>query len=151
MNVEKDLIFYLENRNLGGCDTDRKMDKPKLISGPTGPHSHGYKMCMIRYMDGTVKSITWHKYVYECVHGRQPSGIHIHHKNENKRDDSIENLEAKTIGDHCRDHLQKPIPTQTYICPWCDTSFERDDSRVRHNQGSQKNAGPFCNRSCGAS
>lgn len=42
-----------------------KVDKPKLRSGPTGPHSHGYKMCMVRYSDGTDKAITWHKYIYE--------------------------------------------------------------------------------------
>lgn len=126
------------------------VDRPILVSGPTGPHSHGYKMCMVRYADGTNKAITWHKYVYEKKYGRLLPGIHVHHKNENKSDDRLENLEAKKIADHARDH-HKPAPTCRYKCPLCKKSFERTDYRVRHNQGHQKKAGPFCSKSCGAS
>lgn len=126
------------------------MDKPILRSGPTGPYSHGYKMCMVKYADGTIRSITWHRYIYESEHGRLPSTTHIHHKNGNRSDDRLENLEAKGIAAHARDH-QEPAPTQIYVCPWCKNSFERKDNVVRYNQGSKNNAGPFCNRSCGAS
>lgn len=105
---------------------------------------------MVKYVDGTIRSITLHRYIYESKHGRLPSTIHIHHINGDKLDNRIENLEAKNISDHARDH-QPLAPTQKYICPWCGIEFERSDRDVRHNQGSQKNAGPFCSRSCGAS
>lgn len=126
------------------------MDKPILVSGPTGPHSHGYKMCMVKYSDGVGVSVTWHKYLYEQEYGHLPYGTHVHHKNGDKSDDRIENLEAKTASDHARDHQPSAL-MQTYVCPWCSQSFERDDRTVRHNQKSNKKAGPFCSRSCGAS
>lgn len=128
------------------------MDRPILRSGPTGPYAHGYKMCMVQYPDGIIRSITLHRYLYEKEHGRLPSDTHVHHKNGNKLDNRLENLEAKNRIDHARDHQKIRItPVQTYICPWCGNSFERNDSAVRHNQKVNKKAGPFCNRSCGAS
>lgn len=126
------------------------IDRPILRSGPTGPYKHGYKMCMVKYSDGTVRNITWHRYIYEYKHGRMPSNVHIHHKNGDKSDNRLENLEAQNISDHTCIH-SSPAPTQTYVCPWCDVSFERTNRRVRHNQTSQKKAGPFCGKSCGAS
>ena len=126
------------------------MDKPNLISGPTGPYAHGYKMCMVRYSNGPDKAVTWHKYIYEFHYGRLQQGIHVHHKNGNKSDNHIDNLEALTNSDHTQKH-SKPAPTKTYICPWCGNSFERNDRIVRHNQKIQKKYGPFCNKSCGAS
>lgn len=126
------------------------MDKPKLRSGPTGPYKHGYKMCMVKYADGTIRGITWHRYIYESKYGRLLSTTHVHHKNGNRSDDRIKNLEAKKIAVHARDH-QLPAPTQTYVCPWCNKKFERANRDVRHNQGNQNKAGPFCSRSCGAS
>lgn len=126
------------------------IDKPILISGPTGPYDHGYKMCMVKYADGTVRTITWHRYLYESEHGHQPAGTHVHHKNGDKKDNRLKNLEILTNANHARHH-SKSAPIKTYICPWCCNSFERDDRRVRHNQKAQKKSGPFCNRSCGAS
>ncbi len=125
-------------------------DKPILRSGPTGPYKHGYKMCMVKYADGTIRGITWHRYIYEHKYGRLPSTTHIHHINGNRSDNRLENLEAKTEAEHCRDH-QPPAPTHNYICPWCGNKFERTDRDIRHNQIQQKKAGPFCGRSCGAS
>ena len=127
------------------------MDKPKLKSGPTGPYAHGYKMCMVEYADGTMKGITWHRYIYESEHGRLPSDIHVHHKNCDRSDNRLGNLEAKTNVEHCRDHQQRPTPMKEYLCPWCGKNFKRMDRAVKHNQGHQKKAGPFCGKSCGAS
>ena len=126
------------------------MDKPILMTGPTGPYAHGYKMCMVKYIDGIVRSVTWHRYLYERTHGRLPSTTHVHHQNGDKSDNRLENLEAKPIAVHARDH-REPASTQTYICPWCGIEFDRDDRTVKHNQKQQKKAGPFCSRSCGAS
>lgn len=73
------------------------IDKPTLRSGPTGPYGHGYKMCMVKYKDGTIRGITWHRYIYESENGRLPSTMHIHHKNGDRSDNRLENLEAKPI------------------------------------------------------
>jgi hypothetical protein len=127
------------------------MDKPILISGPTGPYAHGYKMCRVRYGDGTIKMITWHKFLYEQKYGKLLKNMHVHHKNGDKEDNRLENLEATTMSKHASHHWQRPTPTQIYICPWCGNNFEREDSVVRHNQYVQNSAGPFCSRSCGAS
>lgn len=126
------------------------IDRPILRSGPTGPYAHGYKMCMVQYADGTIRSITWHRYLYESNYGRIPSTTHVHHKNGDRSDNRLENLKAKIIANHARDH-QQPASTQIYICLWCGNQFKRADSVVRHNQIRQKKAGSFCNRSCGAS
>jgi hypothetical protein len=105
---------------------------------------------MVQYADGTIRGITWHRYLYKYKYGRLPSNVHIHHKNGNRSDDRLENLKAKFIIDHARDH-HKPIITQKYICPWCHENFERADYRIRDNQEKRNSDGPFCSRSCGAS
>ena len=125
------------------------MDKPVLRSGPTGPYGHGYKMCMVIYTDGTVRGITWHRYIYEEKHGRLPSDIHVHHRNGDKSDNRLINLEAKTIRDHARDH--QPDTRVKCICGWCGKVFLRLDRRIRWNQRINGCGGPFYSRSCGAS
>lgn len=45
-----------------------------------------------------------HRWVWISVHGIIPKGYHIHHKNENKSDNRIENLELIEQGRHYRHH-----------------------------------------------
>ena len=40
-----------------------------------------------------------HRYVWECNYGEIPKGYHIHHIDENKGNNSIENLELIKAGD----------------------------------------------------
>jgi len=60
--------------------------------------------------DGT--RMRWSHIIYQnyYLNGSSiPDGFLVHHKNENKSDDSPENLKLVTPGDHCRIHNNKKI------------------------------------------
>lgn len=46
-----------------------------------------------------------HRWVWISIHGPIPDGYHIHHKNQNKSDNSIENLELMEKSRHCSIHM----------------------------------------------
>lgn len=47
-----------------------------------------------------------HRWVWVSIHGIIPKGYHIHHKNENKSDNSINNLELISANRHLSHHMQ---------------------------------------------
>lgn len=49
-----------------------------------------------------------HRWVWINIHGPIPKGYHIHHKNENKSDNRIENLELIEKSRHISHHMSKP-------------------------------------------
>lgn len=70
----------------------------------------------------------------------------IHHKNEQKRDNSFSNLEKKTRAAHTSEHH---IPAKKLLinCTWCNSSFEILE---RHHRFKVKNLGQtrfYCCRS----
>ena len=60
----------------------------------------------IRYKTTTLdgKPITTHRKVWILHNGPIPDGHHIHHKNEDKLDNRIENLELVSGSEHTRNH-----------------------------------------------
>lgn len=46
-----------------------------------------------------------HVWVWIYYHGKPPKGFHIHHKDGNKSNNSIENLNILTISDHVNHHI----------------------------------------------
>jgi len=50
-----------------------------------------------------------HRWVWINIHGNIPKGYHIHHKDENKSNNSIENLELIEKSRHLSIHMQCPI------------------------------------------
>lgn len=56
----------------------------------------------------TEPRIRAHRWVWECIHGKIPKGYHIHHKDENKSNNNIENLELIEQARHLSIHASKP-------------------------------------------
>lgn len=50
------------------------------------------------------RNILLHRYVWEKYKGKVPKGYQVHHKDENKHNYDIENLELLKISDHHRKH-----------------------------------------------
>lgn len=50
------------------------------------------------------KNVLLHRYVWEKHNGEIPSGFEIHHKNKNRLDWNIENLELLSVKEHHRNH-----------------------------------------------
>ncbi|MFW9602453.1 MAG: HNH endonuclease [Prevotella sp.] len=66
----------------------------------------GYYQSTTRCTDGSRKN--WlHQYVYEEDNGPIPQGYDVHHRNENKSDNSISNLELLTMAEHQEEHLEQ--------------------------------------------
>lgn len=65
-----------------------------------------------------------HHVVWECHFGPIPHGHHIHHRDENKANNAIENLQLVTPAEHGRIHCPpEPIPERA--CLYCGKSLER--------------------------
>lgn len=48
-----------------------------------------------------------HIFVWEFHNGKRPKGFHVHHKDENKWNNTAENLELKAAGKHISEHVKK--------------------------------------------
>lgn len=74
----------------------------------------------------------------------------IHHKNKNKKDNRIENLEVMNLRDHARLHgLQQGVSMVEFCCPYCKTIFSKTKRRTIDQKSRNKpNKLYFCNKSC---
>jgi hypothetical protein len=74
-----------------------------------------------------------------------PEGFVVHHKDENKHNNHIDNLELKSISLHTIEHI-KPQEMVKLLCTWCDIEFEKEmceyNFRVKKGQSNF-----YCGRS----
>lgn len=80
--------------------------------------------------------------VWWLAHGLgHPDGTELHHKNENRLDDRLDNLEPLTNSEHRLRHTRANGERLTLSCAACGSQFERRRSRIRYDR-------PFCSFWC---
>lgn len=107
----------------------------------------GHSYVRLRLSDGSV--VAEHRFVMEQYLGRPLRGDEeVHHKDENKKNNALENLELLTASEHTKHH--HPERLETLVCPFCEQSFQRHPRYVR----SKRSLGAmdlYCSASCSAS
>ena len=63
----------------------------------------------VYWISTSSKKIRAHVWVWQYNHGKVPKKYHIHHKNEDKSDNRIENLELIQASVHMSLHMQDPV------------------------------------------
>lgn len=76
--------------------------KTKRILKPGHNGWAGYMQVNIKFDDGRRISKTVHRLVYEAFNGPIPKGLVINHKDEDKTNNSLRNLEAMTHAENSR-------------------------------------------------
>lgn len=101
------------------------------------------------------RTTAWiHRIVYETYYGEVEDGYDIHHIDEDKTNNNINNLKKITHEEHGRIHSTK-YSDKMMICPQCgkeflwtaqkQQTFYSNQSRKRYQNSSTK---PFCSKSC---
>jgi hypothetical protein len=73
-------------------------------------------------------------------------GEEIHHKDEHKDNDDIDNLEVKTKPDHARHH-RPALPLISFVCA-CGTSFEIKRHAAKQRLSRAKYGRLYCSMKC---
>lgn len=118
---------------------------PKL--GKPSKNVEGYLTITISYGAGWFRKLPYHKYIWEQEYGPVPEGYIIHHKDEDKLNNSLDNLELLTKAEHMRLHKSTGITWEYYACPVCGIEFRKRAStmRIARKRGYP---GPYCGKSC---
>lgn len=88
----------------------------------------------------------WWKHKGQLV----PDGYNIHHKNEIKTDNRIENLELLHGNDHRKEHAVERSEKSKIllVCPNCNNKFKHRGNEYRAKLKKGKNKNFYCNRKC---
>lgn len=90
---------------------------------PINPETTKYRRKNIRG-----RRVLEHRWVMECKLGRKLSTLeYVHHKNGNRLDNRLENLELTTSLAHTRAHLLKH--SLTWVCEVCGKTFIPDKTK----------------------
>lgn len=108
---------------------------------------HGYLACTVKYEDGSKRTVLQHREIMEDHLGRRlNSNTFVHHKDRNKRNNDLDNLEVRSRSSHSKIHSRE-IEYAELVCVSCGQVFVREakEERARIKKG---RSGPFCNKSC---
>lgn len=77
-------------------------------------HANGYKLVRVMNDSGKVGNVGVHRLVYQAFYGIYPKHLEINHKDEDKSNNSIENLEAITHAENmnygtCKKRISKAM------------------------------------------
>ena len=109
-------------------------------------HVYDYDGYVILCFDGKV--IREHRHIMEQAIGRKLSTDEIvHHKDGNRLNNSLDNLEILSRSDHARMHSSTGISYVELICDFCGNKFRRDMRQVNAKLKNGQNRF-FCKRSC---
>ena len=90
-----------------------------------------------------------HRAIYRGTYGNIPHGWQVHHKNEDKDDNSIENLECMPLREHNRKHREQARASghltihltrikKPFVCAGCGATY----------MGKDNGRNSWCSRKC---
>lgn len=107
----------------------------------------GRQFVVIKGQDGKWHSKSYARYLMEQYLGRELNkDEEVHHKDENKLNDVIENLEVKNSTKHRKDHFTKPSTYEN--CYICGKQIEITSRRKGNHYGAKHQDKWFCSRKC---
>jgi hypothetical protein len=72
----------------------------------------------------------------------------VHHKDHDKKNNDIDNLEIKDFGVHIKEHhIEKGVTVCDLICPECEKEFTRERNKTHIVKPSKLNC-TFCSKRC---
>ncbi len=118
---------------------------PKRIYGPYIRKRDGRKHLCIVHIDGTKETVSYPKYIAECVLGRKldPLKETIDHIDRDFRNDMPENIRIVSRSKHSKEDALTAIAVEA-TCVWCQQDFWVANVRSRRRSTS----GPFCSPQC---
>jgi len=135
----KDFLVISSYKNrFAYCSKECKLKQSmKYNTGVPFLHKNQYYQCF----DENLKRIAYHRYLMQKHLGRKLLlKEHVHHIDNNKFNNSIDNLTIISPEEHTRLHHSTPNKLSTYTCIYCKKDFTGNSNRERK----------FCSRSCTA-
>lgn len=125
------------------------------VYGPMFIESKGRWIVIVTLPNGNKLTMTYARYLMSVHLNRYlESWEHVHHINEHKDDDRLDNLEIKHEMYHGIDHnLDGKIHfPEVVVCYQCDSIFMLTAKQVRYRKANERKglAGPFCSCKCKA-
>lgn len=140
------LLVHLRRVPVEGKRMEKKEEK---VYGPY-KLSTGREYVIVKYSDGSRRTISYPKYLVEKQLGRElEEDETVDHIDRNFLNNDPSNLQVLKRSKHAKvDSVRlKPV---TFTCPICKRQFRRSGSRLARIYERKKSgtAGPFCSRKC---
>jgi phage FluMu protein Com len=145
MDKPSDLYSDFPSSSLGGSTKEKPM---WTIRGTASKGDYIYAIVPDHPRATKNGYVLEHRIVMENHLGRMLTEEElVHHKNENKRDNNIANLEITDKHEHARNHgFTHGHRMLELRCPWCKTIFLRGYNNT--HLGKKCGSATYCNGSC---